>query len=113
MNKLTLFLDTIGRSILGELVEENDEFLVIRNPAIINCATDGARVTLQLLPAFFKEFQADKTQPTVWKYRKSLLSASIEEFELDFRFKAQYEQLFNLTASETTEDANVVKLFDK
>ena len=115
--QLTVFLDTIGRTVLGKVESETDSLLSVENPALVHIQPNPQtnQLQLQILPLFFREFQADKTQPTVWKFRKDSITMS-DDVPFSFQFIAQYEQLFSApeaTAPPTKSDADVVKLFDE
>jgi hypothetical protein len=114
---LTVFLDTIGRTVLGKVEKETDSILSIQNPALVHIQPNPQtnQLQLQILPLFFREFQADKNQPTVWNFRKDSITTS-EDVPFSFQFVAQYEQLFSTTESQQSQekqDSSVVKLFDE
>lgn len=116
--KLIAFLDTIGRTILGERVEEQttEDVLTIKNPAVVQVMPNPqtGQLALQILPLFFKEFQADKTEATYWKYQRKLITESAD-ITFDFKLDAQYKQIFSnivIPAAAPTGEAPVVKLFE-
>ena len=93
---MIVFFDTIGRTIIGEKVEETKDKLRIKNPVIVHIVPNQqtGQMALQLFPAFFKEFQADKTEDTVWTYLKGQITLS-DPINLDFRLYSQYENMFS------------------
>lgn len=94
--KLILFLDPIGRNILGELVDNKPETnLFVKNPVILHVAdSGGGKMSVQLLPLFFREFLADKTADVTFSYQKDKITITdIDAF--DFRLQAQYNQIFS------------------
>lgn len=96
-NGLVIILDAIGRTILGECSSEKstEETLAIKNPVILHVVdTGGGRMSIQLLPLFFREFMADKTGDVVFSYKKNNITLSDID-ALDFRLQAQYSQMFN------------------
>lgn len=126
--KLILFLDPVGRNILGEEVSSTDESsknqLLIKNPVILHVAdSGGGKMSVQLLPLFFREFLADKTSDVVFYYQKNKITTTdINVF--DFRLQAQYNQIFSkqsvfVNSQETTEQppqqasSGVINLFDE
>jgi len=118
-NKLTVFLDTIGRTVIGKVTNETDEILSVQNPALVVASSNqqNGQLQLQILPLFFREFQADRNQSTVWHYKKSNLTLS-DDIAFVIQFQAQYEQLFGAiptapSSNSPSEDAPVVKLFDE
>jgi hypothetical protein len=108
---LTVFLDNIGRTIIGKIQKEDKEILSIENPALVHVQpnTQTSQLQLQILPLFFKELQADKNKPTVWNFKKSNITTSVE-IPFAAQFTAQYEQMFS--APVVQKQPEVVKLFD-
>jgi hypothetical protein len=95
---LTTILDTVGRTILGEVVADktNDTILAIKNPVVLNVVPQdqSGRMSVQLLPIFFREFLPDKTGDVVFSYKRSNITETDIE-AIDFRLGAQYAQMFN------------------
>jgi hypothetical protein len=130
-NKLTVFLDYVGRTIIGEIVEENDSQFKIKNPVILSTVqTPDNRMSIQLFPLLFREFLADKEADVIFPFNKSYITPIHDNennsISLDFRLQAQYSQIFNKSnlyvpaqqtpnapQQNTGDDANVVKLFDE
>ena len=115
-NKLTVFLDAIGRTVIGKVVGNNDEsnpVLSIENPAVVHIQPNPAtnQLQLQIIPLFFKEFLADRSEPTIWNYRKSNITTS-NDITFAVQFTAQYEQIFAAMQAPPQESGRVVKLFD-
>ena len=118
--KLVTFLDPIGRTILGEQASCDNKFGV-KNPVILHVVNDNqGRMSVQLLPLFFREFLADKSEDVVFYYNFDAITKTNLE-SLDFRLQAQYSQLFNKSNLfvPPTPEANiektekVVNLFDE
>ena len=111
--ELTVFLDTIGRTIIGKIAKQDDSVLTIENPALVHIQANPQtnQLQLQILPLFFKEFQADKNQPTVWNFKKANITTA-ESIPFAAQFTAQYEQLFAVAQPAPKGEAKVVKLFD-
>ena len=113
-NKLVVFLDTIGRTIIGKVANETEEILSIQNPAIVAVQPNPqtGQIQLQILPLFFKEFQADREASTVWHFKKNNITTS-DDIIFVLQFASQYEQLFNPVPTPTVASKpNVVQLFD-
>jgi hypothetical protein len=115
---LVTFLDTIGRTIVAEPVVEqtNETTFTVKNPAVIQILPNPqtGQLSLQVLPLFFKEFQADKTEDTVWKYQRNLITET-NPFAFDFKLHVQYQQLFTAAPAPAVNNggsAPVVKLFE-
>jgi hypothetical protein len=120
-NKIVVFFDTVGRTILGERIdaETNDSVLAIKNPAVVHIMPNQqtGQLQLQILPLFFKEFLAEKDLGTVWKYNRSNITEAID-LVFDFKLEAQYRQIFAATPAASAPQQpqgspEVVKLFDE
>ena len=122
-NKLTVFLDYVGRTIVGELSSEDEKNLVVVNPVVLSTVpTQDNRMSIQLFPLFFREFLAEKEADISFTFKKDLITI-IGIDALDFRLQAQYSQIFNksnlyvpntdLGQSSDNSSPNVVKLFDE
>jgi hypothetical protein len=123
-NKLIVILDTIGRTILGEEAGSTKTSLSIKNPVILHIvpADNNGKMSVQLLPLFFREFLADKTGDVVFTYSADKITVSDID-ALDFRLQGQYSQMFNAQNAFVTPDAvaspasdeapKVVNLFDE
>jgi hypothetical protein len=122
--QLTTFLDSLGRTIIAETVPEltNSTQFAVKNPVIVHIVPVGnnGQMTVQLLPVFFREFLADKTEDTTWKYNRSTITEA-ESVVFDFKLTAQYQQMFSKSnliipagAGEVTAASqDTVKLFDE
>ena len=122
--KLTVILDAIGRTVLGEDVSSTDGKVSIKNPVILHIvpADNNGKMSVQLLPIFFREFLADKSGDVVFHYEADkIVKTDIDA--LDFRLQGQYAQMFNKQNAFVTPDAaqspktddspKVVNLFDE
>lgn len=128
-SNLTLFLDNIGRTIIGIVNSSDEEYIHVTNPVIFNpVPTQDGRVNVQLFPLFFKDFLGDKDEDTVFSFRiSSITKSSITA--LDYRLESQYSQLFGKnntfvpqsavnavqqsTAPQQQNNSKVVNLFDE
>jgi len=118
--KLTVILDTVGRTILGEVLESADPAITpVKNPVVLalNQQPDG-RVSVNLHPILFRDFLGDKSADVVFNYKTSGITTSDID-ALDFRLKAQYDQIFN-PANQVVpptptggDNANVINLFEE
>ena len=114
MNNITTFIDHIGRTLLGELVEETDTHIVVKNPAIVHVQpTQSGQLNVQTIPLYFREFISDKNKNTgtEWKFNKATVVQGLN-IENDSRLVDQYSRLF-AAAPAVTEDQKVIKLFDE
>ena len=121
--QLTTFLDSLGRTIIAESVAEQstDTHLAVKNPVIVHIVPVGnnGQMTVQLLPVFFREFLADKSEDTTWHYNRNSITES-GSVVFDFKLTAQYQQMFSKSslvvpagATESQPSPDVVKLFDE
>lgn len=113
-NELTVFLDNIGRTIIGKIASQDDAVLSVENPALVHIQANPQtnQLQLQILPLFFKEFQADKNQPTIWNFKKANITTA-ESIPFAAQFTGQYEQMFQPVAVAPQGEPKVVKLFDE
>ena len=97
-NKMITFLDTVGRTIVGMYNESlsNEVDLAVTNPVVLHIVPQdqSGRMSVQLLPIFFREFLADKSSDATYFYKRAMITSTNIE-AMDFRLKSQYDQLFN------------------
>jgi hypothetical protein len=110
------FIDSIGRTILGEEVSRTDTTLVVKNPAMINVnQAQNGQLQVQLIPLFFAEFVDSSTRNngTLWTY--NINTVTLGELTLDTRLTEQYARVFGQfpVVQEASTDESVVKLFDE
>lgn len=111
------FIDHIGRTILGLLVEETKDAILVKNPAIIHVQpTQQGQLNVQTIPLYFREFIGDKSKnETTWKYNKSSIVLGVN-IDNDSRLIDQYHKLFAATVPATAageSNEKVIKLFDE
>ena len=119
-NKIVVFFDTVGRTILGERLEDKttDKVLSIKNPAVVHIMPNQqtGQLQLQILPLFFKEFLADKDNGTVWNYNRANITEAVD-VTFDFKLEAQYRQIFASVPAPAPQQPQgspeVIKLFDE
>jgi len=111
-NKLTLFLDSIGRTLMGEIIETTDQTVRVKNPIVIDVVHEQAsgKVTLQMLPLFFREFLHNSSDPLVWSFTKSRLTFC-ENGSVNNSLAAQYTQIFS-TQPPRAVSQDTIKLFE-
>lgn len=113
---LVLFLDNVGRTVLGELVLETDDALEVKNPSVLHVQPDQGtgQIQVQLIPVFFKEFAAESSDGS-WVYLKSNVTLA-KGVTLDDRLVTQYNNMYSVIQMPEPAgvggDAPVVKLFD-
>ena len=118
-NKIVVFFDSVGRTILGEKLEDKTtkDVLTIKNPAVVHIMPNqqNGQLQLQILPLFFKEFLADKDTGTVWNYSRAHITEAVD-VTFDFKLEAQYRQIFAAGPAPAPQQPQgspeVIKLFD-
>jgi hypothetical protein len=120
-NKIVVFFDAVGRTILGEKLEDKTtkDILSIKNPAVVHIMPNQqtGQLQLQILPLFFKEFLAEKDTGTVWNYIRANITEAVD-VTFDFKLEAQYRQIFSATPAapapqQPQGSPEVIKLFDE
>ena len=115
---LVLFLDNIGRTVLGELVKDSKQSVDIKNPSVLHVQPnqENGQIQVQLIPVFFKEFAAADSDG-VWSYLKTSIT-QCSGITLDDRLVTQYNNMYSVIQAPEpagvagSENAPVVKLFD-
>lgn len=119
--KLTLFLDAIGRTVLGEEVpSDKPNIMSVKNPVLLLTNADQqGRMSVQLLPILFREFLADPSEDVIFHFELDKVTLTSAK-ELDYRLHAQWNQLFNkgnafVTGNQTADGKSerVVNLFEE
>jgi hypothetical protein len=122
--KYTVFVDVIGRTIVGEDSSSTKTTLTVKNPAILHVQPNQqtGQISVQLVPYFFKEFIKDSVNETEWTFNRSQITLG-SSIVLDARLTVQYDNLFSaiqtpappqLAGAGAGDSGNppVVKLFD-
>jgi hypothetical protein len=118
---MVVFLDAIGRVIVGEQIKEREteSDLVVKNPIIVHVEPKNGNIAIQFFPIFFKEFLGSKDDASTFTFKKSNLSV-MDKCVLDFKLYAQYAQMFSANGSPQTQNTQqsnnqqpeVIKLFE-
>lgn len=114
--KLAKFIDSVGRTILGEEVSLVDGSLKVKNPAMIAVSQQqNGQMQVQLLPLFFAEFieASSRSSGSIWTYNVN--NISLGEVDLDSKLVDQYSRIFSgvqVVAPPQAEES-VIKLFDE
>ena len=122
--KYTVFVDVIGRTIVGEEQSNTKTTLTLKNPAILHVQPNQqtGQISVQLVPYFFKEFVKGSVNETEWTFNRAQITLG-SSINLDDRLTVQYDNLFSavqapvppqLAGAGAGESGNppVVKLFD-
>ena len=118
---LAVFIDNVGRTVLGNVVKDTKTVLEVKNPSVLHVQPnpDNGQIQVQLIPIFFKEFAGVNNVDTVWEYLKSTITMA-KGLKLDDRLIEQYSNMYsviktpesNIITPGQAADVPVVKLFD-
>lgn len=124
MSKITSFVDSVGRVIVGEIVDtKSKQHLEVKEPAVVNVQVNqqSGQISVQLLPFIFREFVKPEVREsgTVWKFNRDNIVTS-DNIELEDSIVKQYHSIFTkpveLTEPKPEPQApatpDVVKMFD-
>ena len=119
MNNINAFVDSVGRVIVGEVLDNTSDSLKVKEPAVVNVQVnqESGQISVQLLPFIFSEFvKTDiRDKGVEWVFPKNTIVTS-ENLELEDSIKQQYKNIFNQPVAtpegQKTEEPEVVKLFD-
>lgn len=116
-DNIIVFLDLVGRTLFAEEVPErsNEDILVVKNPVVVNINGLEGKMSLQLLPVFFKEFLADKDDDMVFNYNKRSITMA-DKATFDHKLYNNYRQMFSNIVLPPTPSGDpakkVINLFD-
>ena len=113
MSNIIVFVDNVGRTVLGTLASSSETFIAVKNPAVINVVPgQNGQLQVQVIPLFFTEFvsAATRTAGTTWVYNTNSIALA-QNLELTEQLLEQYTKIFNPAPAIVTPDAPVVKLF--
>ena len=114
MNSIQPFVDHVGRTIIGEVLGEENGNLKVKNPAILLVQPNQAtgQLSIQTIPLFFKEFISPSVRETVgtWLFPKDKLILTTD-IQLEERIIEQYKRIF-ITAPAPASNPEVVRLFE-
>ena len=118
MSKITAFIDSVGRVIVGQTVKSQSKTIMkIKEPAVVNVQVnqENGQISVQLLPFLFREFVKPDIQKdgVVWDFNRSTIVTS-ENLDLEENIINQYKNIFQREPSPApSESPEVVKLFDE
>jgi hypothetical protein len=110
--KIKSIIDHVGHNIIGEVVEDSDSKLILRNAAILHAVPNqNNQLQVQLFPLIFKEFLAGESKKEGAKFIYNKARIVDTDLELDEKLIQQYKGMFTSEVS-SAGDTEVVKLFD-
>jgi hypothetical protein len=111
-----IFIDQIGRTILGEELSRENGLLSVKNPCMINVnQLQNGQLQVQLFPLFFPEFldEASRTNGTVFEFPLTSVALG-KDVLVDARLKEQYTRICNPPPTPAgSDEPPVIKLFDE
>jgi len=113
-DNIKVFMDHVGHTIVGEIVESKASTTKVKNPAILFASpNNNGQLTVQLVPVFFKEFivLGKREEGSVFNYPSDKIVTS--EINLEERLLEQYVNMFQTAKKTESKDAPVIKLFDE
>ncbi len=118
--KIKVFVDNVGRTVIGKLVSEDKNYVVLNNPCTIFVQpNEQGQLQVQTIPMFFKEFLTldGREQGTNFTFNQSNIVNSNAGDILDSKLITQYNQVVSNfvapdVAASDSSDTEVVKLFN-
>lgn len=112
--KYLIFLDSINRTILGEIGLDTDTTIEIINPVTINLTpgNDG-KINLQAFPLFPRELMEGINRDSVFYYNKE--NITITNVQVEKKLIDHYKMMFREIEikKEEKEEKEPLKLFEK
>tara|TARA_R110000868_G_scaffold241956_2_gene497509 strand:+ start:171 stop:515 length:345 start_codon:yes stop_codon:yes gene_type:complete len=114
MSKI-LFIDNVGRTLLGEQVNKTETTVSVKNPVYIHVGqTAQGQLSVQLMPLFLLEMVdlTARQEGIIVEY--NILNINPITTKIDSKLENQYNGMFGamLQTSEPTSEPKIVKLFD-
>jgi len=113
--KIDVFVDNVGRTIVGNIINSKPSFIEVGNPAIVNIEVrqDTGQIAVQLVPFIFREFvSADKRDDElVWKFNKDNI-VTCSSLVVDQALIKQYENVYKPSQPEPAAEPESIKVFD-
>lgn len=103
------FIDHIGRTLIGKLVEETDTQYIVENPVILNVSINQQTKQLNVnsFPLFFGEFLSKSDPKNSWNFNKSQIV--VGNVTLEPTLVQQYN---SMTSPQPAQEPEIIKLFD-
>ena len=114
MSKIKTIIDHIGRTVVGEIVEETADTLTLSNPVIIHVTPNpqNGQLQVQSFPYIFMEFLSkDSRDKNHWLFNKK--SIVLSEVQLDEKIVMQYNNINTAAPAQPQAEPEVIKLFEE
>lgn len=112
--KIVVYNDGIGRTCFGEVLEETDANLKLKDPAMIMVTpNESGQMKVDVIPLFFGEFIVpgeDGSKQCVFNVNKN--NVSIIEVNLTESITKHYFTKINIKETEETDTTPEIKLFE-
>ncbi len=111
---MIVFVDHVGRTVIGKLVSDTEESFVVENPVIIHVQPnpESGQLQVQSFPYLFVEFiNKDARDTNKWTFFKS--SVAVAQVKLDEKIIMQYNAINNPAPQPPQGEPEVIKLFDE
>ena len=104
-DELSVIIIADGRTVIGEIVNDDDSQIAMKNPAVINCIPNGQDgYRLQVAPLYWRDLLKNVFGDYEMSFNKSSLISIMAKTELDHRVLIQYQHIFA-----TEEEIKVLK----
>lgn len=106
-----VILDQIGRTIVGKVVSENDDVIIMNNPVILHAQPEAnGQLQINSIPLFFFEcIDKGSRDKNDWTFVKNNIVLS--NVKVDDRLLSQYEKI-NTPVQEAPTSPNIISLDD-
>lgn len=93
-NLIRVFLDPIGRIIVGKCVKETEEVLVVESPGLVHVQPNAQanQLQMQILPLIFKELLEPNSPPPSFTYNQANITMA-NDMVFAPQFYQQYQQV--------------------
>lgn len=119
-NKISVLVDGVGRSIVGNFKNVGTKHVEVGNPAIVNIdiRQDTGQIAVQLVPFIFREFICTEQRDgeLVWKFPRDSVTLC-DELVVDDALIKQYSNVYkpagaSPAAATPGEEPGAIKVFD-
>jgi hypothetical protein len=112
MSDIKTIVDHIGRTVIGEVVQQDDKTITLNNPVIVHVQPNpqNGQLQVQSFPYIFMEFLTPESRDkNHWIFNKSHIVLS--EVQLDNKIIMQYNNINTPQVQAQQGEPEVIKLF--
>jgi hypothetical protein len=113
--KIDVFIDSVGRTIVGNILNKKASYTEVGNPAIVNIEVrqDTGQIAVQLVPYIFREFVAadERDDELVWKFNNDNI-VTCSNLVVDQALIKQYENVYKPSQPAPAAESEDIKVFD-